>query len=120
MLRTLIFSLVVLIGGCTASVGTLFIDRHIHSQEEMKSVPMGWPFTFVHQDLSGYTPLSWPQSFAFAQPQDNPVSVHLGWFAANVLVLSLSISAIFVGAVRLVRAATSATPRRRKDESSHT
>lgn len=107
MLRVVAFSLLLLMGGCTASIGTLFIDRAIYSQAQLKSVPMGWPFIFVHQDLSGYTPMSWPQSFSFVQLQDNPVSVHLGWFAADVLTFSAAIGIVGLLSVRLLRMAAS-------------
>jgi hypothetical protein len=101
MVRAIVFAIVLLIGGCTASVATLFIDKEFYSQEELAWVPMGWPFTFVHQDLSGYTPMSWPQSFSFVQPQDNPASVHLGYFAANVLLFGAAIW----GITRAIRSA---------------
>ncbi len=103
LLRAVVITILFLIGGCTASVATLFIDKDFHSQQELERVPMGWPFTFVHQDLSGYTPMSWPQSFSFVQPQDNPISIHLGWFAANVLTWSVAIW-LASRAVKMVKA----------------
>lgn len=104
MFRTIVITLALLVGGCSGSIATLFIDKQFHSQEELAQAPMGWPFTFVHQNLSGYTPMSWPQSFSFVQPQDNPVSIHLGWFAANVVVLAAAILVLARFALRLLRA----------------
>lgn len=103
MRRAIVIAIILVVSGCTASVGTLLITRDFHSQGELERAPMGWPFTFVYQDLSGYTPMTWPQSFRFDQPQDHPVSVHLGWFGANVLVWSAAIWVV-ISVVLRVRA----------------
>jgi hypothetical protein len=112
MLRTVLLSLSLLLGGLIASVGTLFIPKTIHSQAELAAVPMGWPLPFVRQDLSGYTPMSWPQVFAFAQPQDNPVTVHMVWLAANTLVLSAIVLLVYMSITRFLRAVTTQSRRR--------
>jgi hypothetical protein len=104
MIRTICIAISLLIAGCSASVATLFIHKQFHAQEQLVRVPMGWPLTFVHQDLSGYTPMSWPQSFRFARPQENPTSVNPGLFAINAVSLAIAIFIVTLLGLRLFRA----------------
>jgi hypothetical protein len=104
MFRTIALAVALLVSGCTASVASLFIHQDIGSQAELDSVPMGWPLTFVHQNLSGYTPMSWPQSFRFNAPQEHPASIHLGWFALNILILSGGIYLLILVGAAITRA----------------
>ena len=88
MFRVIVISSVLVVSGCSASLASLFIRQSLRSEEELKSVPMGWPFPFIQQDLSGYTPMSWPQTFRFNAPQEHPVTTDLAWFVMDVLFFS--------------------------------
>ena len=88
MLRAVALALVCFIGGCTASIATLFIPVQVETPKHAKRVPMGWPVPYVFQDMSGYDPPSWPNKYRVLAPQEHPSSIHLGWFAFSVLLFS--------------------------------
>ncbi len=58
---------------------------------------MGLPITFVWQDMSGYDPPSWPNTYSFLAPQEHHTSVHLPWF-----VVSIAFFATLFGGVALI------------------
>ena len=97
--RIALLSTLCLAGGCGLSIATLFVPQTFHSQQELQRVPMGWPFTFIHQDLSGYTPLDWPQRFRFNPPQEHPVVISVDWFVVDIGIFSAGL----LGLVHVLR-----------------
>jgi hypothetical protein len=96
MLRALAISALCLAGGCTASVATLLAPVQVETPERAIRVQMGWPVSFVFQDMSHYDPPSWPNTYSVLAPQEHPTSVHLGWFAFSVLFFAASLGALVV------------------------
>ena len=84
MLRFLVTLVLCLFLSFSVALATLFIPVQVATPEAAKAVPLGWPVAFVVQDLSGYDPPTWPNSYSINAPQEHPVVVHMGWFAFNI------------------------------------
>jgi hypothetical protein len=80
----------------------------VRTGADRRSVDVGRPFVWVHQDQSGYdTPL--PTHLGLSSPWENPTSVSLDVFLVDVLVVFLA-----VGGCVLVTAAFMTTLGRRR------
>lgn len=84
MVRFLVTSVLCLFLAFGASLATLLIPVQVATPEAAKNVPLGWPATFVRQDLSAYDPPTWPNTYSINAPQEHPVVIHLGWFVFNM------------------------------------
>lgn len=54
---------------------TLFIPKTVYSPAEQSAVALGYPFAFYIQDFSRYTPPSYPQSYRFGSPWEDPARI---------------------------------------------
>jgi hypothetical protein len=84
MIRAILISIVLVVGGCTTSLTTLFLPVEVATPEAANRVPMGLPIAFVWQDMTRYDPPSWPNTYRFYAPQEHHTSVHLLWFTLSV------------------------------------
>lgn len=82
-------------------VATLFIPKEVYTQEEMKSLVLGYPFGFYVQDFSRYSPLEFPQQFNFGSPWEDPAYVLWGRFIMSYLVIFIILNLLIVVGRRL-------------------
>jgi len=72
-------------------IATLFIPKPviINSQEEMKSISLGYPLGFYIQNFSRYSPLIFPyeHSFSFGSPWEDPAKIHIPYFLLSYLIV---------------------------------
>lgn len=83
-------------------VASLFIPQKVTSYEQMRSVKLGYPFGFLIQDFSRYTPLEFPQKFRVGSPWEDPARVD--WFNfvfsyASVFLILLAMRALSISAL---------------------
>lgn len=88
--------------GTALSISTLFIPISVPNHQAAKRVEMGWPATFIHQDLSDYEPFSWPQKFRINAPQEHATTVHIGWLGFDIAFFSI-LAGTFAFALRRIR-----------------
>lgn len=82
-------------------VATLFIPKEVHTQEDMKSLVLGYPFGFYVQDFSRYSPLEFPQQFNFGSPWEDPAYILWGRFIMSYLVIFIILNLLILVGRRL-------------------
>lgn len=75
-------------------VATLFIPKEVHTQEEMKSLVLGYPIGFYAQDFSRFTPLEFPQRFNFGSPWEDPAYILWDSFVLSHLIVFAGLNAM--------------------------
>lgn len=83
-------------------VATLFIPKQVYKQEEMKSLPLGYPIGFYIQDFSRYTPLEFPQEFSFGSPWEDPSTIHPVYFLLSYFIVYVILLFIYLITAKLV------------------
>lgn len=64
-----------------------FTQDTVTNYNELKNVSFGFPFPFLVQDQSGYTP-PYPSERSFLSPQENPTSIKIGGLIASFLTVN--------------------------------
>jgi len=89
----------------------------VSSRLDLKSVDLGWPLVWIHQDQSSSDP-PFPTHRGVLSPWENPTRLSLDSFLVNALVVFAAVAvgvvltaALVVTLVRLRRARTGATAR---------
>ena len=59
------------------------VPRPVHSREELRNHQLGYPITFISQDLSGYDPETFPVDFRFNPPWEHGFSLNVERFLAS-------------------------------------
>jgi hypothetical protein len=53
---------------CAATLATVWVPRPVHSREELRNHWLGYPITFLRQDLGRFDPETFPEYFRFDPP----------------------------------------------------
>jgi len=82
-------------------IATLFIPKEVHTQEEMKSLVLGYPFGFYVQDFSRFDPPSFPRKYNFGSPWEVPAHVLWDRFIMSYLVIFIILNLLIIVGRRL-------------------
>jgi hypothetical protein len=75
--------------GCLAAVGGLLKSATVRSPHGMKQVSLGFPFHWVTQDQSMFSPPRFPTQATFENPHHSPTHVVLSGLVADTAVWAL-------------------------------
>jgi hypothetical protein len=73
---------VILILALSFSTASLLIEVNVNDQIELDRLPLGWPIAYLNQNLSRYTPMTWPQKFSLVL--NGPISINLVYWLLNL------------------------------------
>ncbi|WP_407268481.1 hypothetical protein [Radiobacillus sp. PE A8.2] len=68
-------------------ISPLFFHTRVENFEDLENAGFGFPFPFLKQNLSYYNP-PFPHEMSLTSPLESPVSIHIGYFLASVLVVN--------------------------------
>lgn len=82
-----------------------FVPVTVHSPAGLRDVAFGWPLAWYHQDLSRYSPSSYPESFFIAGDRVDPVptTVDVGALVGNVLITAVILWLVVAALIVLLR-----------------
>lgn len=91
---------VVLVVSAVLTALTVALPVEVDTHEQLEAVPLGYPFPFFVQNLSRYTPLSFPQYFRMGSPWEDPL---VAWLWPNFFASYGIIAVLAFGVYRLAK-----------------